>query len=94
MTSLHPGGFPFEVPRTRGRTRFLPDTCPTGFALTARGVALLAKCGRLPETPERDVLYFRTIAKLVTWQGIGDDPSFVDDTLNARKSVVGLPATL
>jgi hypothetical protein len=50
------GGFAFEIPTSHGRTRFLPETCPIRLTLTARGVALLAKCDRLPDVPERDIL--------------------------------------
>jgi hypothetical protein len=55
------GGFAFEFPagkRGIGRNAmpFLPKTCPTRLTLTARGVAFLAKCNRLPDVPERDIL--------------------------------------
>jgi hypothetical protein len=50
------GGFAFELQPNRRGIRFLPETCPTRLTLTARGVALLAKCDRLPDVPEKDIL--------------------------------------
>jgi hypothetical protein len=38
------------------KSSFLPDTCPSRLTLTARGVALLAKCNRLPDVSEKDIL--------------------------------------
>jgi hypothetical protein len=54
------GGFAFEISSSGGsknaHSKFLPDTCPTRVTLTARGVAFLAKCNRLPDIPEKDIL--------------------------------------
>jgi hypothetical protein len=50
------GGFAFEIPDGGGKIKFLPATCPIRLTLTARGVALLAKCDRLPDIPEKDIL--------------------------------------
>lgn len=39
-----------------GTFNFLPERCPRRLTLTARGVAFLAKCNRLPNVPEREIL--------------------------------------
>ena len=51
------GGFAFEIPDTTPRRTplFLPRSCPKRLTLTARGVAVLAKCGRLPDVREEDI---------------------------------------
>jgi hypothetical protein len=51
------GGFAFEIPdATRRKTPlFLPRSCPKRLTLTARGVAILAQCGRLPDVREEDI---------------------------------------
>ena len=52
------GGFAFEIEnRLFNENRendldFLPLSCPSRLTLTARGIALLAKCGHLPDVPE------------------------------------------
>ena len=50
------GGFAFEIPPDHGKIEFLPDTCPSRLSLTPRGVALLAKCNRLPDVSEKDII--------------------------------------
>ena len=47
------GGFAFEV---ESPEQFLPDTCPKRLTVTARGMALLARCGYLPDIPVEDIL--------------------------------------
>lgn len=55
------GGFAFELDTEpwdmRGLPvpRFLPSECPNRLTLTARGVALLAQCGHLPDIPEAEI---------------------------------------
>ncbi|KAF2190298.1 hypothetical protein K469DRAFT_438703, partial [Zopfia rhizophila CBS 207.26] len=54
------GGFAFEIDDTfdeKGalQTPFLSAECPRRLTLTARGVALLAKCGLLPDIPEEEI---------------------------------------
>jgi len=51
------GGFAFEIPDASPRRTplFLPRSCPKRLTLTARGVAILAKCGRLPDVREKDI---------------------------------------
>jgi hypothetical protein len=51
------GGFAFEIPNTTPRRTplFLPRSCPKRLTLTARGVAVLAKCGHLPDVREEDI---------------------------------------
>lgn len=56
------GGFVFEieddesVSEATKLTQFLPPSCPRRLTITARGMALLAKCGRLPDIPKEDIL--------------------------------------
>lgn len=56
------GGFALEVDDnslTAGKhasSGFLPSRCPQRLTLTARGMALLARCGHLPDIPEGDIL--------------------------------------
>ena len=56
------GGFAFEMGGgTRSRSGeknfgFLPSSCPNRLTLTARGIALLAECGHLPDIPEGVIL--------------------------------------
>ena len=56
------GGFAFEIEteatpiNEKGRVRpFLPPNAPHRLTLTARGVALLARCGHLPSIPEAEI---------------------------------------
>ena len=54
------GGFAFEVDDNRLGTKdtssqFLSPDCPKRLTLTARGVALLAQCGLLPDIPEEEI---------------------------------------
>ena len=56
------GGFAAEVhvgrPSAGDETQssFLPKSCPKRLTFTAKGVALLAQCGLLPDIPEEDIL--------------------------------------
>lgn len=57
------GGLAFEKDSWAGeesdkgsRDEFLPRATPKRLALTAKGVALLAECGFLPDIPEEDIL--------------------------------------
>lgn len=47
------GGFAFEPDDGES---FLPADCPRRLTITARGMALLAKCGRLPDIPRADIV--------------------------------------
>lgn len=47
------GGFAFEIPDAT--PLFLPRSCPKRLTLTAKGVAVLAKCGHLPDVREEDI---------------------------------------
>lgn len=53
------GGFAFEIddnPDAKNpQAPFLPAACPRRLTLTARGVALLAQCGLLPDIPEAEI---------------------------------------
>ena len=56
------GGFAFEIEteaaqvNEKGRVRpFLPPNAPHRLTLTARGVALLARCGHLPSISEAEI---------------------------------------
>lgn len=55
------GGFAFEIDaesldeESSNTQSFLPPECPRRLTLTARGVALLAECGHLPNIPEADI---------------------------------------
>jgi hypothetical protein len=86
------GGFAFENPTGHGRTRFLPKTCPTRLTLTARGVALLAKCDRLPDVPERDILDKSKTSDLAKALVVIQASWMLLQTLG--RVVVGLPVTL
>ena len=51
------GGFVFEI-QDEGRQAsqpFLPATCPRRLTLTARGMALLARCGYLPDISKAEI---------------------------------------
>ena len=48
------GGFVFEIDEDNHQP-FLPVGCPKRLALTARGMALLARCGLLPEVSEAEI---------------------------------------
>lgn len=56
------GGFAFEIDNYKAdkiqdtANDFLPLACPTRLTLTARGMALLAECGHLPDIPEEIIL--------------------------------------
>ena len=56
------GGFAFEVESSmnsqsaKNTGSYLPSSCPVRLTLTARGVALLAECGHLPDVPEEVIL--------------------------------------
>ena len=50
------GGFAFDLSHLSEDEQFLPKECPQRLALTARGVALLVKCGILPDIAEADIL--------------------------------------
>lgn len=56
------GGFAFEFDKHEsgkdGDTTepFLPAECPQRLTLTARGVAFLSSCGRLPDVPKADIM--------------------------------------
>ena len=47
------GGFAFDV---AGSEDFLPPECPKRLTITARGMALLARCGHLPDISRADIL--------------------------------------
>ena len=47
------GGFAFQL--DNGET-FLPADCPKRLTITARGMALLAKCGHLPDIPRAEIV--------------------------------------
>jgi len=56
------GGFVFEIEpdgmcgtEKRNGTKFLPPECPRRLALTARGMALLARCGHLPSIARAEI---------------------------------------
>lgn len=54
------GGFAFDIDDEYDETgekttTFLPAECPRRLTLTARGVALLARCGLLPDIPEEEI---------------------------------------
>lgn len=56
------GGFVFEIEDGQysatgvKQEEFIPQSCPRRLTLTARGMALLAKCGHLPDIPKEDIL--------------------------------------
>jgi hypothetical protein len=56
------GGFAIDIDESyiegteSSQTAFLPSDCPRRLTLTARGIALLAACGRLPDIPQADIL--------------------------------------
>ena len=56
------GGFVFEIDE-EDKEPLLPAGCPQRFALTARGMALLAKCDLLPDISEAEI---QTRAKQMT----------------------------
>jgi hypothetical protein len=86
------GGFAFEIPTGRGRIKFLPDTCSTRLTLTARGVALLAKCNRLPDVSEKDILDKSKANNLAKALVVIQASWMLLQTLG--RVVVGLPVTL
>lgn len=47
------GGFAFDLSESEA---FVPRECPTRLTITARGMALLARCGHLPDIPRVDIL--------------------------------------
>lgn len=56
------GGFVFEIgpgfesdPERGSAGHFLPPECPRRLTLTARGMALLARCGRLPNIAKAEI---------------------------------------
>ena len=49
------GGFVFDIKETREARYFLPADCPRRLTLTARGLALLIRCGLVPDIPEPDI---------------------------------------
>ena len=54
------GGFAIEIDDSQitaknTSSQFLPSDCPRRLTLTARGVALLAQCGLLPDIPEEEI---------------------------------------
>ena len=49
------GGFAFDI-ESLPEIQFLPVDCPARLTLTARGVALLIKCGFVPNIAEENVL--------------------------------------
>jgi hypothetical protein len=54
------GGFAFEIDEGydesgNPQAAFLPAECPRRLTLTARGVALLAQCGLLPDIAEEEI---------------------------------------
>jgi hypothetical protein len=91
------GGFAFEFP-TGGRSigthnqPFLPKTCPTRITLTARGVAFLAKCNRLPDVPESDILDKSKANDMAKALVVIQASWMLLQTLG--RLVVGLPVTL
>ena len=50
------GGFAFDLTECVENVPFLPPDCPSRLTITARGMALLARCGRLPDIAEEDIL--------------------------------------
>ena len=56
------GGFAFEIESGaysgggEKNLEFLPSSCPNRLTFTARGIALLAECGHLPDIPEGVIL--------------------------------------
>ena len=50
------GGFAFDLEQDRLKEpSYLPDDCPKRLVLTARGVALLARCGFIPDVSEEEI---------------------------------------
>ncbi|KAL8690629.1 MAG: hypothetical protein Q9218_003963 [Villophora microphyllina] len=47
------GGFAFDLSECK---EFLPAECPKRLIITARGMAVLARCGHLPNIPKADIL--------------------------------------
>jgi hypothetical protein len=86
------GGFAFEIPTARGRSRFLPETSPARITLIVRGVSLLAKCNRLPDVPERDILDKSKANNLAKALVVIQASWMLLQTLG--RVVVGLPVTL
>ena len=50
------GGFAFEIDDADSSNDFLPKDCSRRLTLTARGAAILADRGPLPDIPEADIL--------------------------------------
>jgi hypothetical protein len=55
------GGFAFEIPEgneysSDKGSEFLPQISPQRLTITAKGIALLARCGHLPDVSEADIL--------------------------------------
>ena len=86
------GGFAFDLPTSHGRTKFLPETCPTRLTLTARGIALLAKCDRLPDVSEKDILDKSKANNLAKALVVIQASWMLLQTLG--RVIVGLPITL
>jgi hypothetical protein len=91
------GGFAFEFPAGKGSIDrnaqpFLPKTCPARLALTARGVAFLAKRNRLPDVPERDILDKSKANDMAKALVVIQASWMLLQTLG--RVVVGLPVTL
>jgi hypothetical protein len=86
------GGFAFELSTGSRKSRFLPETCPTRLTLTARGVAFLAKCDRLPDIPETDILDKSKANDLAKALVVIQASWILLQTIG--RVVVGLPVTL
>lgn len=50
------GGFAFEVEQDPDKLPFLPHGCSKRLTITARGMALLARCGKLPQVRVEEIL--------------------------------------
>jgi hypothetical protein len=86
------GGFAFEILTSRDKPSIFPETCPTRLTLTARGVALLAKCDRLPDVPEEDILDKSKANNLAKALVVIQASWMLLQT--AARLIVGLPVTL
>jgi len=89
------GGFVFEIDHSgeeKNADNFLPADCPRRLTITARGIALLARCGRLPDISKADVTDKSKVNNIASALVIMQALWILTEVIG--RLAVGLPVTL
>ncbi len=89
------GGLVFEINQSgeeKNADNFLPADCPRRLTVTARGIALLARCGRLPDISKADIADKSKVNKIASALVIIQALWILIEVIG--RLAVGLPVTL